>query len=62
MRLFWTREALLRLQEIEEYISIDNPTVAIEFVDKIISLAETITANPGKGRIVPELCLENIRE
>lgn len=62
MKLLWTKESLIRLQEIEEYISLDNPAVAIEFVDKLISLAETLLDNPEKGRIVPELSLENIRE
>lgn len=62
MKLSWTREALIRLQEIEEYISKDNPVMAIEFVDKLISVAGTITHNPEIGRIVPELSLENIRE
>ena len=62
MKIFWTKEAFLRLQDIEEYISRDNPIAAIEFVDKLISLAETLIDNPGKGRIVPELSLENIRE
>jgi toxin ParE1/3/4 len=62
MKIFWTKEALLRLQEIEEYISRDNPISAIEFVDKLITIAETIIDNPRKGRIVPELSLENIRE
>ena len=62
MKLYWTREALIRLQEIEDYISKDNPIAAIEFVDKLISLAETIIDNPEKGRIVPELSIENIRE
>ena len=62
MKLFWTKEALLRLQDIEEYISRDNPAVAMEFVDKLISLAETLIDSPEKGRIVPKLSLENIRE
>ena len=62
MKIFWTKEALLRLLEIEEYISIDNPVVAVEFVDKLISVAETLINNPEKGRIVPELSFENIRE
>lgn len=53
---------MLRLQEIEEYISKDNPISAIEFVDKLISIAETIIDNPEIGRVVPELSLENIRE
>lgn len=62
MKLFWTKEALLRLQDIEEYISKDNPVAAIEFVDKLITLAETLKDNPEKGRIVPELSLDSIRE
>jgi toxin ParE1/3/4 len=62
MKIFWTKEALLRLQDIEEYISRDNPIDAIEFIDKLISLAETLIDNPEKGRIVPELSLQNIRE
>jgi addiction module RelE/StbE family toxin len=62
MKLVWTKEALLRLQEVEEYISRDNQIVAADFIDKLISLAETIVDNPKKGRVVPELTLENIRE
>ncbi|MBA4320365.1 MAG: plasmid stabilization protein, partial [Flavobacterium sp.] len=62
MKLIWTKEALLRLQDIEEYISKDNPVAAIEFVDKLISVAETLTDNPARGRVVPELSIESIRE
>ncbi|MDP3582063.1 MAG: type II toxin-antitoxin system RelE/ParE family toxin [Ignavibacteria bacterium] len=62
MKLIWTKEALLRLQDIEEYISKDNPVAVIEFVDKLISVAETLTDNPERGRVVPELSIESIRE
>jgi toxin ParE1/3/4 len=62
MKLVWTMEALLSLQEIDKYISRDNPIAAANFVDNLISLAETIVDNPKKGRAVPELSLENIRE
>ena len=62
MKLIWTKEALLRLQEIEEYISLDKPAAAVEFVDKLITVTETLTDFPEKGRVVPELSLENIRE
>jgi toxin ParE1/3/4 len=62
MKLIWTKEALLRLKEIDEYISRDNPVAATDFVDKLILVAETIVDNPKKGRVVPELSLENIRE
>lgn len=62
MKLFWTKESLLRLQEIEDYISKDNPVAAIEFVDKLISVSESLVENSERGRIVPELSIENIRE
>ncbi len=62
MKLLWTKEALRRLLEIEEYIYIDNPNAATDFVDKLISITETIVDHPKKGRVVPELSLENIRE
>jgi addiction module RelE/StbE family toxin len=62
MKLVWTKESLTRLKEIEEYIAADNPRAAFEFIDKIISLAESILENPEKGRIVPELSITQIRE
>lgn len=62
MKLFWTKEALSRLSEIEKYISRDNSKTAVEFVDKLILIAESLIYNPEKGRVVPELALERIRE
>ena len=62
MKLLWTKESLIKLQEIETYISSDNPQAAIELIDKIILLAESLTENPEKGRIVPELSISQIRE
>ena len=62
MQLQWSKEALIQLEEIEEYIAKDNQRIAIEFTDKLILIAETIPDNPEKGRIVPELAIEQIRE
>ncbi len=62
IKLYWTKEASTRIQEIEEFISRDNPQIAIEFSNNLISIAETIPDNPEKGRIVPELALDQIRE
>ncbi len=50
------------MQEIEEFISRDNTSVATEFVDRLISVAETIIHSPEIGRIFPEFSIENIRE
>jgi len=62
MKLFWTKEALLRLRENEKYISRDNPAAAVEFIDKLITHAEKIPDNAEKGRIVPELSMRDLRE
>ena len=62
MNLIWTKEALIRIQKIEEYIAKDNPKVAIEFVDKLISIGESLFDNPDKGRVVPELSIGQIKE
>lgn len=62
MKLLWTKESLIKLQEIEKYISSDNPQTALAFIDKLIFLAESLSVNPKKGRIVPELSITQIRE
>ena len=62
MKIVWAKEALIRLQEIENFISQNNPQKAIEFVDTLINKAERIVDNPRRGRIVPELSIEQIRE
>jgi toxin ParE1/3/4 len=62
MKLLWTKESLISLQEIEKYIASDNPQTALAFIDKLISLAESLSFNPEKGRIVPELSIAQIRE
>ncbi len=62
LKILWTKEALTKLQEIEEYISKDNPIIAVKFIDKLISISGTLVETPKKGRVVPELAIENIRE
>lgn len=62
MKVFWTKESVLQLREIEEYISRDNPTAAVKFVDELISAGETLARHPEKGRVVPELSINNLRE
>ena len=63
MELRWSREALERLSEVEEFIARDNPARAVSFVDEIIDHIEaTLPANPRLGRTVPELSRPDIRE
>ena len=39
-----------------------NTELEKNFVDELISVVESIVDKPEKGRIVPELSIENIRE
>lgn len=62
MKIIWTKEALERLIEIEDYISKDSPERAARFVDKIVDHAELLSNNPQLGRMVPETANKIIRE
>ena len=62
IKIRWTHEALLRLIEIEDFISQDSADRARKFVDQIIEHAECLSDNPLSGRIVPEISNPDIRE
>jgi addiction module RelE/StbE family toxin len=62
MIIRWTHEALLRLFEIEDFISQDSPERAGKFVDQIIEHTESLSDNPLSGRTVPEIANPDIRE
>lgn len=62
MKMKWTNEALLRLFEIEDFISQDNPERAAKFVDQLIEHAESLSEKPLRERTVPEISNPDIRE
>ena len=62
MNIRWTQEALLRLFEIEDFISQDSCDRAGNFVDQIIEHTESLSDNPLSGRMVPEISNPEIRE
>ncbi len=62
MQIRWTREALERLTEIEDYISKDSPERTTSFVNDLIDQTAALEDHPGLGRVVPEIGNENMRE
>jgi plasmid stabilization system protein ParE len=62
MKLRWSKTALSRLVEIEEYISQHNPAAGEQFVNRLVGRAEKLTRFPRQGRVVPELRGSEIRE
>lgn len=62
MKLSWTREALNKLIEIEDFIAQGSPKRAEDFIDHLIERATLILDNPEIGRIIPEISNASIRE
>ena len=62
MKISWSPLAVERLEDIYEYIAIDNNSAAQKTVNSIFRKVETLSKNPKRGRKVPETNREEIRE
>lgn len=58
----WTRHARTQLRQIHDYIARDSGFYARRVVDALLGRTEGLDDVPRKGRIVPELALETVRE
>ncbi|MBN1670775.1 MAG: type II toxin-antitoxin system RelE/ParE family toxin [Kiritimatiellae bacterium] len=61
-RLIWTEPALLDLDEIAEYIALDDPLAASRYVQKVFDRVERLEAHPQSGKRPPELPRSPYRE
>lgn len=62
MKIVWSPLAVERLEEIYNYISTDNISAAQKMMNSIFKKVETLSKNPKRGRKVPEVNSEEIRE
>jgi len=62
MKVLWTPRAIADLKAISRFIAKDNPHVARIFAGKLKRRAESLCRLPMRGRVVPELGRDNIRE
>lgn len=51
----WTEPALDQLNDLAEYIALDNPDAAYRLVGRVFEAAERLTDFPESGRCPPEL-------
>lgn len=58
----WTEQSFKDIDSICEYISRDSKYYAYTFADKLFDAGESLNKYSQRGRIVPELLKENIRE
>lgn len=61
-RVYWTPEALARLDDIEAYIATDTPNVAKEVIARLLARSRQLEAAPLSGRAVPEYPRDDLRE
>ena len=54
-QVIWTEPALSDLNEIAEYIAIDNFDAASHLVQEVFSAVERLESHPKSGRCPPEL-------
>jgi plasmid stabilization system protein ParE len=62
MKIIWSPLAIDRASEIAEYISLDNPTAAIRWIDDVFEKVLILNSSPQIGRTVPEIKQKEIRE
>ena len=61
-RLIWTEPALLDLDDIAEYIALDDPLAASRYVQKVFERVERLESHPQSGKRPPELPRSPYRE
>ena len=54
-RIIWTESALQDLDQIADYISLDKPTAASRFVQRVFQGVEQLASHPKSGSIPNEL-------
>ena len=60
--LIWTEPALSDLNEIAEYIALENPPAARALVQQVFSTVERLERHPASGKVTPELGSNRYRE
>jgi toxin ParE1/3/4 len=61
-QLIWTEPALIDLDEVAEYIALDDPSAASEYVQKVFDRVERLSIYPNSGKRPTELPRTSYRE
>lgn len=62
MKIVWTENSEIDLDDLYEYIAKDSPIYAERFVDRILSEVADLAIAPRMGKMVPEANSDVIRE
>lgn len=62
MKVRWTPLAVAKAEEITDYIGHDKPGAARRWLREIFAAADSLPQSPHRGRVVPEIGRDAIRE
>jgi plasmid stabilization system protein ParE len=62
VKVLWTRQAFLRLAEIQAFVAANRPGATERLVARLVRRAEALVRSPLMGRHVPELPGSELRE
>jgi len=62
VRVIWAPRAIARAAEIAEYIAADRPAAAERWVQRLFAKAATLQRQARRGRKVPELDRDDVRQ
>lgn len=62
MKIIWSPLAIDRTSEIAEYIALDKPAAADNWINTLFSKVGQLMLSPKSGRVVPEIGDEQFRE
>lgn len=60
--LVWSDQAGSDLDAIADFIALDDPVSAVQWVEQLVAAAERLPQAPRMGRKVPEFGREDVRE
>ena len=62
MKIIWSPLAIESAKEIVDYIALDKPSAAENWIENVFSKVEPLESSPEIGRIVPEIGNPQFRE
>jgi len=62
MKLRWSTRAIKDMAQLRDYIALDSPFYAQQFISRLAARVEALPDFPQSGRLVPEAERDDIRE
>jgi len=62
VKVKWSNRAVACVQDISDYIALDNPAAAEKWIDTIFDKVQILSSTPEIGRIISELSMDFVRE